>query len=107
VPLPAAGATQRVLLRGTGSAGASAFELVLLHAREPVILRHCSLTAVAGAPEPLGALGLAVANAEEAAAGVRDILQHHAHYQAWARGFAAGHAARYSAAAVLRQLTGT
>jgi hypothetical protein len=53
---------------------------------------------------PLGALGLAIADAGEAALAVRDILQHHAHYLAAARHFAPDFAARYRATQVIRQL---
>jgi glycosyltransferase involved in cell wall biosynthesis len=105
VPLPAAGAECLVLLRASGAAEVAPLELTLLHASQAVVLRECALHAISGAPRPLGALGLAVADAGEAALAVRDILQHHAHYLAAAQAFAPGHAARYSAAQVVRQLT--
>jgi hypothetical protein len=105
VPLPAAGEERLVLLRASGAAGTAPLELTLLHASSAIILRECALQVLAGEPRPLGALGLAIADAGEAALAVRDILQHHAHYLAAARACAPGHAAHYSAAQVIRQLT--
>jgi hypothetical protein len=105
VPLPPADTERLVLLRASGAAEVVPLELTLLYAPQPVVLRECALHAVSGESRPLGALGLAVADAAEAALAVRDILQHHAHYLASAQGFAPAHAARYSAAQVIRQLS--
>jgi hypothetical protein len=105
VPVPAGEAERLVLLRASGAAVVRSLELTLMYARKSMILRDCALHAISGEPVPLGAVGLAIAAADEAALAVRDILQHHAHYLAAAQVFAPGHAARYSAAQVVRQLT--
>lgn len=107
--LPAPGETLRLLLALPGNVSTNETRLACsgLDGAAAPHLENLEIHAVSGAPPPLGALGLAVASPAEAAAGVRDILRHHAHYREQARAYAPGHAARQSGAAVIRQLVAT
>jgi hypothetical protein len=59
---------------------------------------------IAGPAPPRGALGLAIASPEDAAAAIRDILQHIGHYKRLAAGQAADCAAQCSSARIVAQL---
>lgn len=73
----------------------------------PIELEAISMTEIPGPALPLGAVGLAVADSSHAAAAVRDILDHLAHYRQRTAVFAAHCARLHSAAAVLAQLVNT